>query len=416
MFPVVECLSNCILLMLCRSAVFFPLLEGLRSRPTISSLEGIHYYHRALLFKVFLKSLVFSWLISDFFSEITSLVFELNHLLSQVVSLLYHHLLHFDIALVFPINESTFLLPSIHICEDYVPVCFCLLEFVLICTPGIEYFTKISSLVSLDKVIYAYFIFDSSLLVEYTLLVKIECLSQEFFSCLLDNQIWFVFWCILVIFTFPPSVHSLFEISSMANLNSSCCRSSSRSDYLVLLLFYFNIQRINLSLHLSAFFFHDHVSHFLKLDCLLGSTFFPHVKSLTLPLMESSDNHSLEILVYSRSLCLVHLLPVLEVARKISFDVLTRSLKPSTFAWFDSLLCLSLYLLVHLFNGWLAVPLKCCLHQKEFFLFLILTKDIEASLQQPWIASLFEIEHSHVLVHHIFAVSVVLSPSFDIGP
>ena len=135
-----------------------------------------------------------------------------------------------------------------------------------------------------------------------------------------------------MIFTFLPSIHSLFEISSMANFNSSCCRSSSRSDYLVLLLFYFNIQRINLSLHLSSFFFHHHVGHFLKLDCLLGSTILPHVKSLTLPLMESSDNHSLEILVNCRFLCLVHLLPVLEVARKISFDVLTRSLKPSTFA------------------------------------------------------------------------------------
>ena len=114
-------------------------------------------------------------------------MFELNHLPSQVVGLLNHHLLHFDIALVFPSNESTFLLPSIHIGKDYVPVCFCLLEFVLVCTPSIEYFTKISSLVSLDEVIYANFIFDSSLLVEYTLLVKIPCLSQEFLSCLLDN-------------------------------------------------------------------------------------------------------------------------------------------------------------------------------------------------------------------------------------
>ena len=114
-------------------------------------------------------------------------MFKLNHLLSQVVCLLYHHLLHFDIALVFPPDKSTFLLPSIHIGKDYVPVCFCLLEFVLVCTPSIEYFTKISSLVSLDEVIYANFIFDSSLLVEYTLLVKIECFSQEFFSCLFDN-------------------------------------------------------------------------------------------------------------------------------------------------------------------------------------------------------------------------------------
>ena len=114
-------------------------------------------------------------------------MFELNHLPSQVVGLLDHHLLHFNIALVFPSHESTFLLPSIHIGKDYVPVCFCLLEFVLVCTPGVEDFTNISSLVSLDKVIYADLIFDSSLLVEYTLLVKIPCLPQEFLSCLLDN-------------------------------------------------------------------------------------------------------------------------------------------------------------------------------------------------------------------------------------
>ena len=135
-----------------------------------------------------------------------------------------------------------------------------------------------------------------------------------------------------MIFTFPPSVHSLFEVSPVANLDSSCCSSSSRSDYLVLFLFYFNIQRVNLSLHLSSFLFHHHVSHFLKLDCFLGPTFFPHVKSLTLPLMESSDEHSPEVLVDCRFLCLVDLLPVLEVARKISFDVLTRSLETSTFA------------------------------------------------------------------------------------
>ena len=239
---------------------------------------------------------------------------KLHHLLSQVVRLFDHHLRHLYVPLIFPVHEGSLLHPGVHVCKHNVPVRLGLLELVLVRTPGIENFAEVPRLMSLNELVNTLFIFDPSLSVQDTLFVEVEGLSEELFSGLFDYEIRFVLSIVLAVFAFSPAVHGLLEIPPVADFDSSDVGRPARSHNLIFFLFDLNIQGFNLSLHLGAFFFHAHDGHLLELDSFLSSSFLPHVESLLLSLMESTDYHGPEVFVDGNFLCLVQVFPVLEVA------------------------------------------------------------------------------------------------------
>ena len=148
--------------MLSCSTPFFPFVECLPCGSTIISLQSIHDEHWALLIEIFLKHLVFSWLVSNFLCKIASFMLKFNHLPCQIVSLFYHHLRHLDVTLVSPSHECTLFHPSVHIRKHNIPVWLCLLEFVLVSAPSVEDLAYISCLMSSNKLLYALIILDFS--------------------------------------------------------------------------------------------------------------------------------------------------------------------------------------------------------------------------------------------------------------
>ena len=148
----------------------------------------------------------------------------------------------------------------------------------------------------------------------------------------------------------------------MADFYSPCCSSPSRLHQLVLLLFYFHIKTVNLSLHFDSFHFHllhDHLLHFVFLVVL---PLLPQVESLLLPLHKPSEDHVLQVFVDANIFLSKDFFPMEEVASHICIDIVFGTLETSTLARLNCLLGFLFYLFAHLFDGWLAVSLKSLFH------------------------------------------------------
>ena len=175
----------------------------------------------------------------------------------------------------------------------------------------------------------------------------------------------------------------MLQVSPEADFDSPCGSSSARAHNLVLLLFDFLVKIVNFSLHHGTIFFHLHYGHLLLLDILRILALFPQVKGLALSLLQSTDNHVLQVLANADVLLAKDFLPVEEVACHVGVNVPLGAVKTSALARSHGRVSLLLNLLVEFFHSGLTVTFEGLLHEHELFFFFVLSQSIEAALQQP---------------------------------